>query len=367
MKVDFCKISVVVLFILFALSSDAQAFFEDSEKTKKNLFKAGMLDMKIDGADPFVQRNVVEGDEFFQEFYLKNKGTIDFDYKIFTENVSGDLCGQLNIKAKAEGEEIFDGKLEDFSYSDNLKAKKNINWNLELKVGDGDWEEKCKFDVYFNAWQKNFSFKQGWNDAEEISGNEVVFIDEPKKKVIINEVMWMGSTASSSDEWIELRNLSDEKIDIGGWEIENARSSGNSLKIPGGKSIDSNGYFLISNYSDESANSALAVEVDEVNSSISLSNFGNGNLVLKNEKENIEDEVMGVEWFFGENGNNKKSMERNNEYGNGLEEKNWHTCEREICASGYFWDNPEENFGTPGEKNSDIFKIRIEKPPNTRR
>ncbi|KKQ47505.1 MAG: Phospholipase D/competence protein ComEA helix-hairpin-helix domain protein [Candidatus Moranbacteria bacterium GW2011_GWD2_37_9] len=262
--------------------------------------------MKIDGANPFVQRNVVEGDEFFQEFYLKNKGTIDFDYKIFTENVSGDLCGQLNVKAKAEGEEIFDGKLEDFSYSDNLKAGKNINWKLELKVGDGDWEEKCKFDVYFNAWQKNFSFKQGWNDAEEISGNEIVFIDEPKKRVIINEVMWMGSTASSSDEWIELRNLSDEKIDIGGWEIENARSSGSSLKIPGGKSIDSNGYFLISNYSDESANSVLAVEVDEVNSSISLSNFGNGNLVLKNEKENIEDEVMGIEWFFGENGNNKK-------------------------------------------------------------
>jgi len=362
MKVYFHKISIVVLFILFALSSDTQAFFEDSEKTKKNLFKAGMLDMKIDGANPFVQRNVVEGDEFFQEFYLKNKGTIDFDYKIFTENVSGDLCGQLNVKAKAEGEEIFDGKLEDFSYSDNLKAGKNINWKLELKVGDGDWEEKCKF-----AWQKNFSFKQGWNDAEEISGNEIVFIDEPKKRVIINEVMWMGSTASSSDEWIELRNLSDEKIDIGGWEIENARSSGSSLKIPGGKSIDSNGYFLISNYSDESANSVLAVEVDEVNSSISLSNFGNGNLVLKNEKENIEDEVMGIEWFFGENGNNKKSMERNNEYGNGLEEKNWHTCEREICASGYFWDKPEENFGTPGEKNSDIFKIRIEKPPSTRR
>ncbi|MCD6334669.1 MAG: lamin tail domain-containing protein, partial [Candidatus Latescibacteria bacterium] len=35
--------------------------------------------------------------------------------------------------------------------------------------------------------------------------------------VVINELMWMGSTASSADEWIELRNTTDSEILLSGW------------------------------------------------------------------------------------------------------------------------------------------------------
>lgn len=37
--------------------------------------------------------------------------------------------------------------------------------------------------------------------------------------VIINEVAWGGSAASSADEWIELRNTSEQEVDLIGWTL----------------------------------------------------------------------------------------------------------------------------------------------------
>lgn len=39
------------------------------------------------------------------------------------------------------------------------------------------------------------------------------------KTVVINEVAWAGSAASSTDEWVELYNASSESIDLVGWTL----------------------------------------------------------------------------------------------------------------------------------------------------
>lgn len=39
------------------------------------------------------------------------------------------------------------------------------------------------------------------------------------RRVVINEIAWSGSAASSSDEWIELVNNSDRDIDLTGWVL----------------------------------------------------------------------------------------------------------------------------------------------------
>ncbi len=39
------------------------------------------------------------------------------------------------------------------------------------------------------------------------------------KTLVINEIAWAGSAASSTDEWIELFNVSDEAVDLTGWTI----------------------------------------------------------------------------------------------------------------------------------------------------
>ena len=38
--------------------------------------------------------------------------------------------------------------------------------------------------------------------------------------IIINEVAWMGTTASANSEWIELYNPSNSEVDLTGWTLE---------------------------------------------------------------------------------------------------------------------------------------------------
>lgn len=40
-----------------------------------------------------------------------------------------------------------------------------------------------------------------------------------KEKVIINEIAWMGTTISSSNEWIELKNITNNDINLEDWQV----------------------------------------------------------------------------------------------------------------------------------------------------
>ena len=96
--------------------------------------------------------------------------------------------------------------------------------------------------------------------------------EEPTRTVVFNELMWMGSSLSGTDEWIELRNTADSTVVLSGWLITKF-SSGNEIEmltIPEGKSISPYGVFLISNYDSSSSDSKLNVELDLVDSDVSL-------------------------------------------------------------------------------------------------
>ena len=90
--------------------------------------------------------------------------------------------------------------------------------------------------------------------------------------VIVSEIGWAGSSLSTVDEWLELTNLTDDAIDLSGWTVTGAASSGGSLAIPAGKSIPSHSTFIISNYDEANAKSSLARAPDYVTASVSLSN-----------------------------------------------------------------------------------------------
>jgi len=185
--------------------------------------------------------------------------------------------------------------------------------------------------------------------------------------VVINELMWMGSSVSSSDEWIELRNMTDEEIDLSGWIIENASSSHGALTIPseGQYIIPVGGYYLISRYSmadniGETRKTQLNVIVDwrvQDMANISLSNdySSNGALVLKDKDGNFIDQTPAPtdsNWPAGEykkvdNIYFYSSMERNFDPGDGDLESSWHTARESVN-----WDPEATEKGTPREENS---------------
>ena len=65
--------------------------------------------------------------------------------------------------------------------------------------------------------------------------------------VLINEVAWAGTDASSSDEWIELYNPSANLVDLTGWTLK-AGDGSPSIALVG--SIPSGGYFLLERTDD---------------------------------------------------------------------------------------------------------------------
>jgi hypothetical protein len=92
--------------------------------------------------------------------------------------------------------------------------------------------------------------------------------------VVISEINWAGSASSNADEWLELYNGSSETVDLGGWILAGAATSGDALAIEEGTELGVGEVLLISNYAAGSEKSTLTVERSLVTSNLSLSNSG---------------------------------------------------------------------------------------------
>ena len=112
--------------------------------------------------------------------------------------------------------------------------------------------------------------------------------------VVINEIAWMGTANSASDEWVELYSASG--ADLGGWILK-TEDGGMNITLSG--IISAGGYFLIERTDDTT--------VPEVPADF-ITPFGNGLsnsgeiLVLVNASGAVEDRVSASEgWPAGDN------------------------------------------------------------------
>lgn len=180
--------------------------------------------------------------------------------------------------------------------------------------------------------------------------------------VIINELMWMGSSASSSDEWLELRNTTASPVDIGGWKITKLSNGIESamLTIPSG-TIPAGGFFVIAN--DPAATSRLAAEPHLVDSSISLVNsklqvtlYTAANVLMDRADDGsgaplAGEYASGAAW---------KSMERNVAGADGTVKESWHTSS---ASQGF--DDTDKEWGTPGGENSNLPPVIVANAPES--
>jgi len=171
--------------------------------------------------------------------------------------------------------------------------------------------------------------------------------------IVINEVAWMGTTSSYSDEWIEFYNPTGSGIDIASWSIYgadtgvvlnfSAADGSNTTIVPAG------GYLI---YGNDTAVFGSGATVDIWDATIGMDDTGD-NLVLydaPNGTGNIVDQVDDASgaWFAG-NSASDITMERIDPAGSGTSSANWANS----TASGPATDasaNPIN--GTPGAQNS---------------
>jgi uncharacterized protein YdeI (BOF family) len=170
--------------------------------------------------------------------------------------------------------------------------------------------------------------------------------------VVISEVGWAGSAISSSDEWLELTNLSSDAIEIGGWYLTGA--GGESIVVPDESVIEPYSTFLITNYATPTESSALSTASNYTTTTLSLANGGFALYLYDNDGSQIDSAGDGGAPFAGRSGGTKdsddglyRSMLRVDVMQSGSEETAWMSAE---TASGFI-DGATE-FGTPGSVES---------------
>ena len=219
-----------------------------------------------------------------------------------------------------------------------------LKMNL-MKVG----KLSFKFALFFLIILTAISFF----DLKKVQAEEV-----PDREVVINELMWMGSSSHIADEWVELRNISDYDIDFS--QTPYSLYSNDTLKvvINTGR-IEAHSFFLINNRQKDfifnnNKESVLNIDSDLVrNSSSSFLLNSNVEYKLYNKSDNTGELVDiaddGVGMPLAGDSVAFASMERNDIPGDGTQGVNWHTS---IDSINFDFDAVEK--GTPGFENSSL-------------
>jgi hypothetical protein len=160
----------------------------------------------------------------------------------------------------------------------------------------------------------------------------------PVRSIFINEVAWAGTVASSSDEWIELFNVTDAAIDLHGWTL----SDGQDINVSLSGLISPGSFFLLERTDDRAVTD---IQADQVYSG-SLRNSGERLTLRDPSGTTIDTANASSAWPAGD-AKKHMSMERrggHDTFGN------WGTF------TGYFGTGHDANgnpiLGTPRSTNS---------------
>jgi hypothetical protein len=164
----------------------------------------------------------------------------------------------------------------------------------------------------------------------------------PTLGIIINEVAWMGTLASSSDEWIELYNRGSAAVDMNGWTL---KSTDGAISITITGSLPANDYYILA-----PASTFTDVVIDQ-NISATFSNDGKS-LELRNAAGILIDTANsdGGAWPAGIASPTYATMERH--AGSTLDNAaNWYTYAGTPTSSDPHDRSNNLVKGTPGKAN----------------
>jgi len=181
-----------------------------------------------------------------------------------------------------------------------------------------------------------------------------IFIPYPAKAqtvnpgdVVINELMWMGSSISDADEWIELRNTTVNEISLEGWRITKNTGTETNINIDfNEKSVFPGRFFLISYKNAD--NSILSINPDVQTTTTNFLSNDKLKITLYDINNKIIDVAGDGKNPLAGDRNLKASMERNKIPGDGSAKENWHTA---TDSYGYL-DIEATELCTPGDENS---------------
>ncbi|MEX0918447.1 MAG: MBL fold metallo-hydrolase [Candidatus Paceibacterota bacterium] len=128
--------------------------------------------------------------------------------------------------------------------------------------------------------------------------------DRPSgEPVIFSEIAWMGASTGATHEWVELRNLTGQAIDLSGWQIIN-QNERIHLTLPQ-QTLFTGQFFLLAR---QATMEALNLEVDTIFTG-AIRNQGEGLRLFDNDCNLIDEVLVPGNWPAGDN-QTKQTMER---------------------------------------------------------
>ena len=176
-------------------------------------------------------------------------------------------------------------------------------------------------------------------------------IDNPGD-VVINEIMWTGTSKSSEDIWMELRNMTDRTISLSGWKLQEYAdfvTDTDLYTFPSDATLAPHGFLVISK---TSASDSSLKNTGIVAPSL-VFNQTNFRLTLTDALANTIDTAWNGNALpseYSETGVYFYSMERTAIPGDGTVEIRWYPCIDEASKTEFF-DGSGIDFGTPGAIN----------------
>lgn len=164
--------------------------------------------------------------------------------------------------------------------------------------------------------------------------------------VVINEIGWMGTDHSSTDEWLELFNPGSAPVDLAGWHIGIAGD--NAISISG---IMGAGEYYLLERTDDTVIKDITADYAGPFGRYGLNDAGE-HLTLKNASGIIVDDVdCSGGWYAGTTGKGlRASMERMTSGGGSSDASSWATNSGAVLVGADAGGTPIH--GTPRYRNS---------------
>ncbi|MBR4295342.1 MAG: hypothetical protein IKT56_00705 [Clostridia bacterium] len=154
----------IILLIVFCVTT--YALYSAKVTVKENYFKTGIIDIDLNGGYP-----VIENDYLFEpgmtvekSFYIQNKSTWDVYYKIYFDNVEGELGDVLEITILDGDKILCRGTANELTrenvtaFDDVLKVDERrdltIRFYFDEASGNDAQAGKLKFDLCADAVQE---------------------------------------------------------------------------------------------------------------------------------------------------------------------------------------------------------------------
>ena len=184
-------------------------------------------------------------------------GAMNNDVYLSLRAPSGSLVGDVEIGNDPEGDGSGDGAPDGGTSNGNANGITDeavARWPNSVDTGD-DVADFARQQATIGE-TNNLPSTRTPTATATASPTATAF---PARAVVINEIMWMGAVASSSDEWIELHNTTGLTIPLNGWTltIDDGFLPEDTVLNLGGV-IEPYGYFLMERTDDDTVSDIAA-------------------------------------------------------------------------------------------------------------